>query len=183
MKGVIFTEFLDMVESKHGMQVADRVLTRGFPLDSGFTSVGTYDYRILIDLIVEFSNAVDKPPSEVVFEFGKHLFHRLREIYPASTEGVTCAMDQVRRVETVIHTEVVKLYPDAEIPAFRFPPADDGTFQIEYISARPFADLAEGLIAATIEHYGEDFKIERVDLDGPPGTHALFCLRPKLDSP
>jgi hypothetical protein len=145
--------------------------------------VGTYDYRILISLIQEFSSEIGKPPREVVFGFGKHLFHRLRVIYPDSTNGVTNAIDLVRRVEVVIHGEVLKLYPDAELPSFKFPASADGTFQIEYISTRPFADLAEGLIAACIEHFGDDLQLDRVDLDGTPGTHAMFSLRPKSHSP
>lgn len=178
MKGVIFTEFLDLVESKYGMEMADRVLTKGCPGDAGFTSVGTYDYRILIDLVVELSKAIDQTPSQVVFDFGKNLFSRLLLIYPDATKGVTNTIDQIQRVQSVIHHEVTKLYTDVELPSFNFPPSPDGEFLIEYISARPFADFAEGLIAAAIEHFGDDLKIHRVDLDGPPGSHALFSLRP-----
>ena len=180
MKGVIFTEFLDLVESSHGMEVVDRVLTNGCPEDLGFTSVGTSDYRILVNLVVELSRAIDKPPREVVFGFGKQLFDRLLEIYPDSTKGVTSTIELVLRVEDVIHDEVLKLYSDAEIPSFKFPASEDGVFQIEYISARPFADLAEGLLSACIEHFGDDLEIERIDLEGEPGTHSLFRLHSRL---
>jgi len=178
MKGVVFTEFLDLVESNYGMEVADRVLTKGFPNDTGFTSVGTYDHRILISLIMEFSDAIGKSPQDVVFIFGKHLFHRLREIYPESTNGVNSSIDLVLKVEAVIHDEVLKLYPDAEVPSFAFPASPDGTFQVEYLSARPFADLAEGLLQGCIEHFGDKLQLERTDLEGEPGTHALFRFRP-----
>ena len=179
MKGVVFTEFLDLVESSYGMEVADRVLTKGFPTDSGFTSVGTYDHRILISLIMEFSDAIGKSPRDVILLFGKHLFHRLREIYPESTKGVTSAVELVLKVEAVIHDEVLKLYPDAEVPSFEFPASADGTFQIEYLSARPFADLAEGLLQGCIDHFGDPVQLERIDLQGTPGTHALFRFCPK----
>jgi hypothetical protein len=183
MKGVIFTEFLELVESRYGMEVADRVLTRACPLDLGFTSVGTYDYQILIRLILEFGREIEKSPREVILGFGKHLFHRLRVIYPDSTSGVTNTIDFFLRVEDVIHKEVLKLYPEAEVPSFMFTLLDNGVFQIEYISARPFADLAEGLLSACLEHFGDELKIDRVDLNGVPGTHAVFYLGPKVDSP
>ncbi len=179
MKGVIFTEFLDMVESSDGMELADRVLTKVCPGEVGFTSVGTYDYQIMIRLIMEYSDAVDKPTRDVIRNFGKYLFHRLRAVYPTSTVDVSNSIEQILKVENVIHEEVTKLYPDAELPHFTFPQSADGVFQIEYLSARPFADLAEGLIAACIEHFKDDFVIERSDLPGAAGTHALFCLRPR----
>ena len=180
MKGVVFTEFLEMVESNYGMEIADRVQSKGSPLDVGFTSVGTYDYRILINLIVELRQATGTPVRDLVLGFGKHLFHRFRSIYPDSMEGVTNTIELLQKVETQIHDEVAKLYPDAELPRFAFAPSAEGHFQMEYISNRPFADLAEGLIEASIEHYRDDVQLERVDLDGTPGTHAFFCLKPKL---
>jgi hypothetical protein len=179
MKGVIFTEFLELVESKFGMGVADQIQTKGFPLDSGFTSVGTYDYQILISLVVELSNETGIPIRDLVYGFGKHLFNRFRVIYPEFICGSTNTIDLLRNVESVIHIEVQKLYPGAELPSFKFPPSGDEQFQIEYNSARPFAVLAEGLIDACIEHFGDDLILERIDLDGEPGTHALFCLTPK----
>ena len=179
MKGVVFTEFLELVESKFGMEVADRVQTKGFPQDTGFTSVGTYDHQILISLVVELSQETGIPVRDLVLVFGKHLFHSFGRNFPETLEGVTNTFELLRKVEGVIHGEVQKLYPDAELPSFRFPPSPDGHFQMEYISARPFADLAEGLIVASIEHFGDDLKFERTDLDGAPGTHALFYLCPK----
>ena len=179
MKGVIFTEFLDMIESSHGMDLADRVLTKVCPGEVGFTSVGTYDYQVMIRLIMEYSDAVDKPTRDVIRNFGKYLYHRLRAVYPTSTVDVSNTIEQVLKVEYFIHEEVLKLYPDAEIPHFIFPETADGIFQIEYLSARPFADLAEGLIEASIEHFEDDFVIERTDLPGAAGTHALFRLRPR----
>lgn len=180
MKGVIFTEFLDLVESNYGMEVVDRVMTNGCPDGMGFTAVGTYDYRILVNLVAELSQAIDKQPKDVVFGFGRQLFHRLLDIYPDSTKGVSSTIGLVLRVEDVIHDEVLKLYSDAEIPNFKFPPSEDGVFQLEYLSIRPLADLAEGLLSACIEHFGDDLTIERVDLDGEPGTHALFRLHSRL---
>jgi hypothetical protein len=178
MKGVVFTEFLELVESKYGMEVADDVQTKGNPCDTGFTSVGTYDHKILISLVVELSRSIGKTPQKIVYEFGKHLFHRFRETYPDPVRGSANTWDFLRSVEDVIHDEVRKLYPDAELPSFRFPPAEDGSFQIEYVSARPFADLAAGLIDACIEYFGDDLTAERIDLAGEPGTHAIFRLRP-----
>ena len=102
MKGVIFTEFLDMIESSHGMDLADRVLTKVCPGEVGFTSVGTYDYQVMIRLIMEYSDAVDKPTRDVIRNFGKYLYHRLRAVYPTSTVDVSNTIEQVLKVEYFI---------------------------------------------------------------------------------
>ncbi|MNY76012.1 hypothetical protein D3C86_2154630 [compost metagenome] len=47
---------------------------------------------------------------------------------------------------------------------------------MKYRSARPFADLAEGLIAGCINHYGEKIDVTREDLSDSAGTAAWFTL-------
>ena len=118
-------------------------------------------------------------PNELVHAFGKHLFEKFLASHPEAFSAVKNTFELLCNVENVIHVEVLKLNPDAELPTFSFPPADEGCFDLEYKSRRPFADLAGGLIEACVEHYGESLSIERIDLDGPPGTHALFHLAPK----
>ena len=181
MKGVVFTEFLELVEDSFGLGTVDSVVSKGCPFHTGFTAVGTYDYRDLIAMVGELSQQTDTPASDLVFGFGKHLFGRFLEANPSAFEGIDNTFDFLKRVEYAIHVEVKKLNPDAELPQFRFPePDEDGQFQIEYISTRPFADLCEGLIHGCIEHFGESLEVRRADLDGAPGTHAMFTLREKL---
>ena len=179
MKGVVFTEFLELVETGFGMQVADNVLTKGCLFHTGFTSVGTYDHHDLIGMVGQLSTETGMPPKDLVHAFGKHLFQKFYAGYPDSFAGITSTYELLYSVENAIHVEVLKLNPDAELPTFRFPPAEPGCFNLEYQSKRPFADLAGGLIEASIEHYGESLSVSRIDLDGAPGTHALFQLKPQ----
>ncbi len=178
MKGIVFTEFLDLVETGFGMQVADKVLTKGCPFHLGFTSVGTYDHRDLLSMVQQLSQETGAAAPDLVQAFGKHLFYKFLNSYPAAFAGINNTADLLRNVEGAIHVEVLKLNPDAELPRFSFPESEDGVFSIEYHSNRPFADLALGLIEACVEHFQESKIVERIDLDGPPGTHALFRLRP-----
>ena len=54
MKGIIFTEFMELVEEKFGLDVLDDVLEMSG--DEGiYTSVGSYDHRDLVKLIVNLS--------------------------------------------------------------------------------------------------------------------------------
>jgi hypothetical protein len=183
MKGVIFTEFLDLVETGFGMEVADQVITRGCPFHkTGFTSVGSYDHRDLISMVSELSKVTDAPVPDLVKGFGKHMFKNFLQNYPDAFERVSSTFEMLLRVEDVIHVEVKKLNPDAELPSFQFPATEEGTLDVIYKSVRPFADLAHGLIEACIEHFGEELSVTRVDLEGEPGTHAIFSLKPQSAS-
>ena len=52
MKGVVFTEFLEMVEDRFSPEMADRII-EGAELASGgvYTTVGTYDHGEMIQLV------------------------------------------------------------------------------------------------------------------------------------
>ncbi len=177
MKGVIFTEFLELVETGFGMETADQVITRGCPFQSsGFTSVGSYDHRDLISMVNELSKLSSTPSGQLVHTFGKHMFGKFLANHPAAFERVSSTFELLLSVEEVIHVEVKKLNPEAELPSFSFPEVNEGEMQVVYKSTRPFADLAHGLIEASVEHFGEDIAIARKDLEGEPGTHALFTL-------
>ena len=53
MKGIIFTEFLDMVEAQFGLAVVDEIITNSHTVNNGvYTSVGTYDFNEMVALLV-----------------------------------------------------------------------------------------------------------------------------------
>jgi len=108
--------------------------------------------------------------------FGKHLFGRFVQGYPHFFEGVDSVFTFLPRVENYIHIEVKKLYPDAELPSFACDASHPGQLVMTYKSSRPFADLAEGLILACIEHYGENIALTSETLSGAQRTHVSFIL-------
>ncbi len=179
MRGLIFTEFLELVETGFGMEVADQVITHGCPFHTGgFTSVAAYDHRDLVSMVGELSKVADTPTSDLVYTFGKHMFGKFLADHPEAFERVSSTFELLLLVEDVIHVEVRKLHPEAELPSFSFPATDKGCLDVIYKSTRPFADLAHGLIAASIEHYQEQLQIIRTDLEGEPNTQAMFSLKP-----
>ncbi len=61
MKGIIFTEFMELVEEKFGLDVLDQVLD--LSNDEGvYTAVGSYDHKDLVKLIVNLSKVSGVPP-------------------------------------------------------------------------------------------------------------------------
>ena len=179
MKGIVFVEFLEMVEDDLGLDVADRMIEGADIQNKGaFTSVGTYDHTDLISLVVSLSQVTELPISALIKTFGSYLFGRLGSLYPQFFEGVDSAIDFLPSVESFIHVEVQKLYPDAELPMFDCDAINGDVFQMTYRSKRPFADLAEGMIEACIEHFKDPLQLHREDLGQQNGTEARFILTP-----
>jgi hypothetical protein len=177
MKGVIFTEFLEMVEEKYGARVAKHVVTSE-KLGSGgrYSAVGNYDHEEIAELASRLSSAIGVPRSEVTRDFGRHLFQRFAALYPVFFVGADSAFEFLLGIESYIHAELGKLYADAQFPSFACTARAPGHLEMRYRSFRPMADLAEGLILGCAAHFGEHVELKREDLDAGDGHAACFTL-------
>lgn len=177
MKGIVFTEFLEMVEEKFSPETLDRIITQSaLPNDGTYTAVGTYDHQEMVRLVSSLSAEVRRPVPELLRSFGQHLFQRFVLAYPEFFHVATSAFEFLVGIEDRIHSEVRKLYPDAELPNFRCETPDREHLIMEYSSDRAFGDLAEGLILGCIAHFNEPIELQRQDLPGEPGAHVRFTL-------
>jgi hypothetical protein len=177
MKGVVFTEFLEMVEDRFSPEIADRIIEASdLPSGGAYTSIGTYDHTEMVQLVTQLSVATGAAVPVLVHTFGKYLFGRFTVLYPQLFEGIESAYSLLETIESTIHVEVLKLYPDAELPRFECNTSEPGRLTMIYRSTRGFADLAAGLIEGCIEHFGETIDVQREDLSGGLGTHVRFSL-------
>ncbi len=177
MKGVVFTEFMEMVEAKFGEEMVDDLIEATNP-ESGaaYTAVGTYNYIELINMVQELSKRADIPVPKLINTFGRHLASVFTSKFPSffEEEGNTTAL--LKRIDNHIHVEVAKLYPDAELPKFSYEESASGEFHLYYSSTRGLADLAEGLIQAVAEYYQESFELQRQDSEQDGVQHSHFVL-------
>jgi len=162
MKGVVFTEFIEMVEDRFGPETADRIIEEARLASGGaYTAVGTYDYREFVALTAALSSATGQPGPDLVSEFGRHLFARFAVAFPQFFEEVEDALSFLTLIEDHIHVEVRKLYPDAELPRFDWTRHGKDRIDMVYRSPRPFEDFAHGLLVGCAEHFGEEHEISR----------------------
>ena len=180
MKGMVFTEFLEMIEEKFSPEMVDRIIESSELESRGvYTTVGTYDHHEMVTLVTCLSRETGISPTDLNRTFGAYLFKRFHHLFPNYFEGVPSAFDFLRRVDDYVHIEVRKLYPEAELPSFSYEMPRPDQLSIEYRSTRPFAALAEGLIRGCIAYYGEPIEIGIEDLSGGAGTMARFLLTRK----
>lgn len=176
MKGMIFTEFMEMVESRWSLDMVDRIIARsGVASGGAYTAVGTYPHEELVALVQALSQETQTAMPELIQGYGRHLFAYFARHFPRFFPESGNCMQFLAGIEDIIHAEVRKLYPEAELPTFEVEQSA-GRMTLTYYSVHPFADLAQGLIEGCIAHFGEDISITREVVNDLPGAQARFIL-------
>ncbi|MFK2821129.1 heme NO-binding domain-containing protein [Flavobacteriaceae sp. LMIT009] len=159
MKGIIFTEFLELVEKKFGLTMVDKIIEQS-DLESGgiYTSVGTYEFGEMLQLISHLSNNTDISVDDLLLVYSEHLFAVLIKSYPNLVSHYKNPMDLLASIENHIHVEVRKIYPDAQFPTFELEERTDTKMIMVYKSSRALYMLGKGLML-------EIFKLFKVPVD------------------
>ena len=169
MKGILFTAFVEFIE--HELPAAAGTVEIG-----AYSPLGSYPEEELLDLVARAGEVTGLPAPEVLRRFGAHLFRTLATLYPIFVDGVASSFELLGGIETSVHGEVKKLYPDTEFPRFEVR-AVPGRLELVYRSRRPLADLADGMIRGCIAWFGDRVELDRRDLDAIDGRAARFTLR------
>jgi len=176
VKGVIFTEFLDFVEESFSDEMLETILSKTELSSQGsYTQVGLYDDAEMFALVETLSDQADLPVEDLLFKFGHHLFSRFAVLYPHFFSDPQNALTMLAEVESHIHSEVQKLYPDAYLPSVKFLKDSQNGTLIVYNSKRPLAKLCLGLIQGCIDYFGETLQVSTETISDDQ-THARFRI-------
>lgn len=175
MKGIIFNLAEEVLVSAHGEDVWDEVLEAS-GLDGAYTSLGSYPDGELVALVTGASKVLGADAAAVVRAIGEGAIPLLAERYPAFFDHHDSARSFVLTVNDIIHPEVRKLYPGADVPEFTFDLPDADTVTVGYRSHRRLCFLAEGFIAGAARHYGERVVIDQTACMLSGADHcAIHC--------
>ncbi|MBM1107479.1 heme NO-binding domain-containing protein [Aurantibacter crassamenti] len=174
MKGIVFTEFLEMVESSFGLEITDNIIENSDLVSEGiYTSVGTYDFNEMVSLITNLSKEVAIPANDLIYTFGLYLFNSLGKAHPEVIENYNSPIPLLNSIEDHIHVHVKKLYPDAELPTFKILEKTETSISMIYSSSRGLYRLAHGLMQRCFEHYNGSATIV-YELLKEDGTEVKF---------
>jgi len=176
MKGIVFTEFFEMVEEKFGFEMSNQ-LVEETNLDSNgvYTAVGTYSHHEIVALVVKLSEKTGMEVPKLLNVFGHHLFTVFVNAYKQFFVGVNTCFEFFKNIDQYIHVEVLKLYPDAELPKFEIEEESENKLVMVYTSARKMSELAVGLMEAAAKYFNEDISISK-ELLTPDGESVRFIL-------
>ena len=176
MKGMIFTEFMEMVEATWSLDQVDAIIARSRVASGGaYTAVGNYPHGEFVALVAALSQETGLATADLQRTFGQYLFERFAYAYPRLLQGMSGSFQFLSGIETTLHAEVRKLYPDAELPTFAVE-QQPGHLTLTYFSQHPFSDLAHGLIEGCAAHFGETVAVRREAVSNIPGAQARFTL-------
>jgi hypothetical protein len=158
VKGVVFNMLEELVSRDYGEDTWDRLLDAA-GLDGAYTSLGSYDDADLGRLVGAASESLGQSPDDLVRWFGRNSLPLFAAGYPQFFTPHASARDFVLTLNDIIHPEVRKLYPGADVPEFDFEPGDP--LRMGYRSHRRMCSFAEGLIEGAADHYGEGTTIRQ----------------------
>ncbi|MFI3247109.1 MAG: heme NO-binding domain-containing protein [Ferrimonas sp.] len=176
MKGIVFTEFVDMVDQQFGFEVTEAMLER-VELASGgaYTQVGDYHHGEMLQLVEALASELQQPVELLLIAYGSRLFDRLVLVHNIDLSRYVGSFDFLQQVENDIHRQVRKLYDNARPPTFEFDSISANQMQLRYHSHRGFGAVAEGLLRRCTERFEEPMNITRRSLNHQ-GTEVLFLL-------
>jgi hypothetical protein len=177
MKGIVFTEFIEFVEDRFGFEISeDMIMGANLKSDGIYTGIGTYPHSELVNMVIQLSKHTKIPISDLMTAYGQHLFTRFVLFYPQFfTKGIDI-FNFIAKIDSYIHVEVQKLYPDAELPSVQVIDQSKDSIEIIYSSKRKFGDFAHGLLIGASDYFKENIEITKEDLVSDK-SEIRFLLR------
>ncbi len=176
MKGIVFTEFLDLVEDKFGLMMVDDIINASeLPSGGAYTAIGTYDFGEMHQLITHLSAKTDIPINDLLLIYGEHFFSVIEKSYPAMLKQYKDPIEMLASIENHIHVEVRKIYHDAELPTFEVLEQTTNTLKMIYKSSRSMHSFGLGLMKSTFRYFERNCKIDCVPLKDD-GTEVEFSI-------
>lgn len=176
MKGIVFTEFLEMVEESFGIEVVDAIIKQSQLASEGvYTAVGTYSFSEMQSLLHSLSQSTHIPERDLLYSYGSFFFNSLYKYYRYVFNDYTSAWEMLTAIEDHIHVHVRKIYPDAELPSFQTYQLSNGLYEMVYKSDRCLYMFAKALIEKTFEFFGNNAEIQEQILT-PDGSMVRFLI-------
>lgn len=165
MKGIVFTEFLSFVELIHGDDFVDDMIAES-GVEAHYTSVGTYEFSELASLVTTYCKMTGTSMPDALRSFGNALARVFQAKFRVFYGTYDTTLEFLAHVDSHIHVEVRKLYPDAQLPKFELIERSPRCLSLRYESCRPLADLAVGLIEGSASYWGERVLVRALPLEG-----------------
>lgn len=182
MRGVIFTELIEFVEEALGFEVADKMIEKAHLGNEGvFSQGGNYPFNDMQKILMALSEITGKKPNELLYLFGKHLFSILVRIYGHNIKNIGNSLDFIDSVDKLVHAEVKKLYPDAELPTFTTIEKNSNLLIMIYKSEKRLESFAHGLIVACGKYFDDELNVSYETISQNP-YEVKFIIK-KNDNP
>ena len=160
MKGIIFSLLEDVVTTHFDADAWDDMVDAS-AVSGSYSAIGSYGDAEFVSLLQQLPAGAGENNQARLRWFGQRAMARLAERYSVFFEGHITTLTFLPTLNDVIHPEVRKLYPGADVPVFGFEDGDDGAMTLTYRSHRRLCALAEGFIAGAAHVFGETASVHQ----------------------
>tara|TARA_B100000809_G_scaffold67935_1_gene65088 strand:- start:6283 stop:6822 length:540 start_codon:yes stop_codon:yes gene_type:complete len=176
MRGIVFREFLELVEEKFGLEMADNIITSSELNSNGVcTSLGTYSFSEMLQLLTHLSTNTGLSIGNLLLVYADHFFGVIKKSYPNILSIYKDPIEMISSIEKLIHIKVRKIDPESELPIFEVIEKTDNSLTMKYNSSRSMHFFGLGLMNKTFEHFNATatIEIEKIKADG---TEVRFVI-------
>ena len=173
MKGVVFNLLEQVVSEEAGEAAWEQAISES-GVDGAYTSLGTYSHDELAALVASLSAQLGIEPDDAVMWFGQKALPKLAAIYPQLFEAHTGTISFLGTLNDIIHPEVRKLYPGADVPVFDYRLVESDRLLMGYRSQRGLCFFGQGLIEGSGEYFGEDLKVAQTTCEKRGDSECVF---------
>ena len=159
MRGIIFTQFMQMIEDQQGLKMLNDIIDEAdLPNGGAYTSGGYYELAELQRMLLALERRLDVPQAFLLRRYGEYLLKGLAGMFPDFFE-VKDLKTFLMSIDHCIHVEVKKLYPNAALPKFQYDDPAETTLIMHYHSEAKLCHLGEGLIEGSSRHFNQEYSL------------------------
>jgi hypothetical protein len=186
MKGIIFTEFLDLVEEKFGLEMVDQIICQSRLESEGvYTSIGTYSISEFLQLLHHLSKNKSISLINLLTVYAAQIFSAMDRIHPDILSSYKNPIEMIAsmnyHIEIIFNTknatplEVLKAKSYSPLPHFTIKEKTENLLIINYKSNRGMQYFWLGLMHEMFKHFNETATIvlEKIKEDG---TEIQFTI-------
>ncbi|PKQ63882.1 hypothetical protein BZG02_07655 [Labilibaculum filiforme] len=160
MKGIFFTEFLEMIEKDYGLSLAEKIISDlGVGNNGVYEAIADYPYNQFVEMCDLLSFELRISVSDVVKNFGEYLFSRLVILFRPSFAGNSNIFDFLGKMDEFMHGKIQENFMQVDIPHFRAIKINDSTFQMSFQTEKILVDLAIGLFMGCQRFFNEELTL------------------------
>jgi hypothetical protein len=181
MKGIIFNQFLDMVEVRFGYQMVDAIILQNHSSTGGaYTAIGNYSHEELKRLFRSLQAKTKIPLPLLLHDFGRHMFQWFIKNYGPRFQSSNNAFCFIKGMEVQLKSELEKIYPDIRFPEIKIKSRNGSSLDIFYYADYGSASLIRGLLEAALEYFDENATVKSAKVPGKPGCIKFTLSKKKL---
>jgi hypothetical protein len=181
MKGIIFNQFLDMVEGKFGYQMVDAIILQNSSTTGGaYTSIGNYSHDELKRLFKSLHEKTKIPLPLLLHEFGRHLFQWFIKNYGSKFQSSNNAFCFIKGMEVQLQNELEKIYPDIRFPEIKIKSRNGSSLEVYYYADYGAASLIRGILEAALDYFDENAIVKSSRVPGEKNCMKFTLYKKKI---